>query len=150
MKIIFFRKNNSMSQFVNAAFGAVTRRRIVDVNAVNDRKKDFAFDPLSYGIVSVLLTQKMNGYSLLREVEEFLGRPVAIATLYRNIDRMSKSGLIEICDPPENLSDEERRGKFYTVTGFGTEVYDEYIVATMSVLRKGAKLRGISMLSTTE
>jgi len=86
-----------------------------DVNEV------LPLSPLNYSILFNLVGKALNGSEILRAVRDNMGDDkVVTATLYRAINNLHHSRLLEIVKdpPPEKLRDQRVR-KLYKLTGYG-------------------------------
>ena len=79
--------------------------------------------PVDLQILLVLADSNLHGYGLMKAVQEESSGQVSleVGSLYRVINRMLESGLIERTDAPPN-TDDARRKHDYALTDFGREV----------------------------
>lgn len=79
--------------------------------------------PATFHILLSLTQQDAHGYHIKRAVEERTNGAVLLGagTLYAGIRRMTKEGLIEETDPPQDTPDIEPRARwrFYAITASG-------------------------------
>jgi DNA-binding PadR family transcriptional regulator len=92
------------------------------------RREERPARPLTLATFHILLSlsqQPAHGYHIKRMVEERTNGAVLLGagTLYAGIQRMSREGLIEETDPPQDAGDVEpgTRWRFYRITRRGRE-----------------------------
>jgi DNA-binding PadR family transcriptional regulator len=84
--------------------------------------------PVALNILLALADAEHHGYGIMLEVRERTGGRVRLGpgTLYGAIKRLKEGGVIEESgqrpDPGEAPDDDERRRRYYRLTGFGGEV----------------------------
>ncbi len=86
-----------------------------------------SFLPLTeveFEILLALAERPLHGYGIMKEVEDRTGGRTTLhpGTLYRALDRLADSGLLdEACDPSPDEGGDERR-KYYRLTPLGRRV----------------------------
>lgn len=85
------------------------------------------FLPLANAETSILVTLlsgEQHGYSIMKRIEANGDRFTVLGatTLYRNIKKLLKRGLIEEVPPPANVDKDDERRKYYRLTGIGRRV----------------------------
>ena len=82
--------------------------------------------PVTFHVLLSLTEQSAHGYHIKRMVEQRTEGAVRLGagTLYAGIQRMTRDGLIEETDPPEDDREAEpgSRWRFYRITKRGREV----------------------------
>lgn len=91
----------------------------------NDIQKMLPLSQPMYLILWSLVGRKRHGYGIVKAVEkEQLGYILLTGTLYKNIDKMLRNGMIEKVEAPPNVNDDDARRVYYTATGMGEKVFD--------------------------
>jgi DNA-binding PadR family transcriptional regulator len=85
--------------------------------------------PVALNVLLALADAERHGYGIMLEVRERTGGRVRLGpgTLYGAIKRLKEGGVIEECgeerpDPGEEAPDDERRRRYYRLSGFGALV----------------------------
>jgi DNA-binding PadR family transcriptional regulator len=102
-----------------------------DEDVVGERSSDpqdlLPLTPVALNVLLALADAERHGYGIMLEVRERTGGRVRLGpgTLYGAIKRLKEGGVIEESgqrpDPGE-APDDERRRRYYRLTGFGGEV----------------------------
>ena len=94
----------------------------------SDPQELLPLTPVALNILLALADAERHGYGIMVEVRERTGGRVRLGpgTLYGAIKRLKEGGVIEECgeerpDPGE-APDDERRRRYYRLSGFGGEV----------------------------
>ena len=94
--------------------------------------------PATFHILLSLAHEAAHGYHIKRMVEERTNGAVLLGagTLYAGIRRMTKEGLIQETDAPDEAGDVEpgARWRFYAITPHGTELLEREIARLESDL----------------
>ena len=91
---------------------------------VPDPRSFLPLTPVVFEILLALAEGEQHGYAVMLEVERRSGGTVTLhpGSLYRALNRLLESGLIEELDErPDPENDDERR-RYYRLTKLGTEV----------------------------
>lgn len=103
--------------------------------------------PVAFEILLALAEGEQHGYAIMLDVERRTAGSVALhpGTLYRTLNRLLESGLInELDERPDPESDDERR-RYYRLTPLGQAVAREEarrLERQLSVARSRRVLRG--------
>ena len=78
----------------------------------------------AFHILTVLARDPMNGYKLGLQVEESTGGTIRMSpgTLYENVHRLAKRGLIQEVQDGDGVSTDGRGQRFYELTAKGLEL----------------------------
>ena len=94
-------------------------------------KRSRPLTPATFHILLSLSSAPAHGYHIKRMVEERTDGAVLLGagTLYAGIRRMTKNGLIEETDPPEESGEVEpgSRWRFYAITPSGRRALEDEI-----------------------
>ena len=105
--------------------------------------------PATFHILLSLTQGPAHGYHMRRMIEDRTSGAILLGagTLYAGIQRMTRDGLIEETDPPEDAGDVEpgARWRFYRITPRGREVLkaeiarlESDLAAARSIVRRPA------------
>lgn len=80
--------------------------------------------PAAFHVLLALADRERHGYAIMQEVEETTGGRVTMGpgTLYGTIKRLLSAGLIEESDERPDPGIDDRRRRYYRLTGLGRRV----------------------------
>ena len=104
--------------------------------------------PLGTPVLHILLAlghRSLHGYGIMQAIEEKTDGAATIlpGTLYTTLNRMLADGLIEEAAMPKGAPDDDRRRRYYRITGFGEEVVAaeaERMALLLQVARRDLKI----------
>ena len=98
--------------------------------------------PATFHILLSLAQEPAHGYHIKRMVEERTGGAVRLGagTLYAGIRRMTREGLIQEIEAPEDAGDVEpgSRWRFYTITRAGQDALEADLEAARAAVPRHA------------
>lgn len=99
----------------------------------NEIKKHLPLTEPAQVILAVLSGRKLHGYKIMKHAQQETGLDIPTGTLYRNISKMLKSGMIIETTPPTNTNSDDQRRKYYKLTGLGERILDAQIVRNTAI-----------------
>lgn len=95
--------------------------------------------PASLHILLALAAEDMHGYAIMQEVARQSGERYKLGpgTLYDNIQRLARDGLIR--ELPQRAGEGDRRRRYYRLSGLGRKVLAAEIKRLDKVLRDGRR-----------
>lgn len=105
------------------------------------RSADPPLKPLVLDVLLALCEQPQHGYGLMKRLQRDSERAVHTGPLYRTLRDLLEAGLVdELAEPPEGVSDDPRRGGYYTVSAKGREALADELGRLRSLVERGRSI----------